>query len=68
MRFRSLDRSDTEGRVFSEETLTVVLSLHGAGAISTHKQLAEQELGLRSLETGRKKEIRVVGEIVAQEG
>jgi len=57
--------SDTEGRVFSEKTRTVVLSLHGAGVISTHKLLAEQELILRSLETGREAEIRVVGEIAA---
>jgi len=45
--------SDTEGRVFSEETCTVVLSLHGGGGISTHKLLAEQELVLRSLESVR---------------
>lgn len=59
--------SDTEGRVFSEETRAVVLSLHGAGVISRHKLLAEQELVLRSLETGREAEIRVVGEIGANE-
>ena len=60
--------SDTEGRVFSEETRTVMLSLHGAGVISKHKLLAEQELILRSIETGREAEIRVVGEIAAQDG
>lgn len=59
--------SDTEGRVFSEETRTVVLSLHGAGVISAHKLLAEQELVLRSPESGREAEIRVVGEIAVQE-
>ena len=58
--------SDTEGRVFSEETRTVVLSLHGAGVISTHKLLAEQELVLRWLETNRETEVRVVGEIGSQ--
>ncbi len=58
--------SDTEGRVFSEETRTVVLSLHGAGVISTHKLLAEQELVLRWLETNREAEVRVVGEIGSQ--
>jgi hypothetical protein len=58
--------SDTDGRMFSEETRTVVLSLHGAGVISFHKLLAEQELVLRSLETNREAEIRVVGEIGMQ--
>ena len=58
--------SDTEGRVFTERTHTVVLSLHGAGIISTHKLLAEQELVLRSLASNREVEIRVVGEIATQ--
>ena len=58
--------SDTEGRVFSEATHTVVLSLHGAGVVSSHKLLAEQELVLRSLETNREAEVRVVGEIAVQ--
>lgn len=58
--------SDTDGRVFSESTHTVVLSLHGAGVVSAHKLLAEQELTLRWLETGREAEIRVVGEIGQQ--
>ena len=60
--------SDAEGRVFSEETHTVVLSLHGAGIISNHKLLAEQEIILRSLETNREAEIRVVGEIGSEDG
>lgn len=58
--------SDTEGRVFSEETRTVILSRHGAGVISTHKLLAEQELIVRSLETNREAEVRVVGKIGEQ--
>ena len=45
-----------------------MLSLHGTGVISTRKLLAGQELVLRSLETGREAEIRVVGEIAASEG
>ena len=60
--------SDAEGRVFSEETHTVVLSLHGAGIISNHKLLAEQEIILRSAETNREAEIRVVGEIGSEDG
>jgi hypothetical protein len=43
--------SDAEGRVFSEETKTTVISLHGAGVLSRHKLSAEQELIVRSLET-----------------
>lgn len=55
--------SDAEGLVFSEETKTVVLSFHGAGIVSLHKLVAEQELHLRSLESNREVEVRVVGEI-----
>jgi PilZ domain len=58
--------SDSEGRVFSEETKTVIISLHGAGILSRHKLMSEQELVLRSLESNREADIRVVGEIGAQ--
>ena len=58
--------SDAERMVFSEETKTVVLSRHGAGIVSLHKLIAEQELHLRSLESNRETEVRVVGEIGAQ--
>jgi hypothetical protein len=60
--------SDADGRMFSEESHTVVLSLHGAGIVSNHKLLAEQELILRSKETDREAEIRVVGEIGSEYG
>jgi PilZ domain len=33
--------SDSEGRVFSEETKTVIISLHGAGFLSPHKLVAD---------------------------
>ena len=55
--------SDSEGRVFSERTHTVVVSLHGAGIVSRNRLVAEQELILRSEELARETEIRVVGEI-----
>jgi PilZ domain-containing protein len=58
--------SDGEGRVFSEETHTVVVSLHGAGIVSRHKLMAEQELILRAVEPNREAEVRVVGEIGQQ--
>jgi hypothetical protein len=60
--------SDADGRVFTEEAHTVVLSLHGAGISSNYKLLAEQELVLRSAETNREAEIRVVGEIGSEDG
>ena len=59
--------SDAEGTVFSEETKTVVLSRHGAGIVSYHKLVAEQELTLRVKTTSLEAEVRVVGEI-GQEG
>jgi hypothetical protein len=59
--------SDLDGSVFTEETKTVVLSLHGAGIVSKYRLLPEQELVLRWKEAGREAEVRVVGE-VAQEG
>jgi hypothetical protein len=58
--------SDIEGRVFSEETKTVVLSRHGAGITSQYKLSAEQEIIIRSVESGREAEARVVGQIGSQ--
>jgi hypothetical protein len=52
--------------VFTEQTHTVFLSLHGAGILSLNKLLAQQELTLRSLESNCEAEIRVVGEIGSQ--
>jgi hypothetical protein len=60
--------SDADGRVFSEETHTVVLSLHGAGIVSRNKLMAEQELVLRATDFNRETEIRVVGEIGSEDG
>jgi PilZ domain-containing protein len=58
--------SDLEGKVFSEQTKTVVLSLHGAGIVSQYKLVPEQELILRRLDTNRETEIRIVGQIGSQ--
>jgi hypothetical protein len=60
--------SDAEGRIFTEDTHTVILSLHGAGIVSNNKLIAEQELILRSKETNLEVEIRVVGEIGSEDG
>ena len=55
--------SDIEGRVFSERTKTVLLSRHGAGIQSIYKLSAEQELVIRSEESHKEIEARVVGQI-----
>src|SRR5216684_4877573 len=60
--------SDMEGKVFSEETRTVVLSRHGAGIVSQYKLVPEQELIVRRLDTNKETEIRVVGQIGSQSG
>src|SRR6266481_2086715 len=57
--------SDMEGKVFSEQAKTVLLSRHGAGIVSEYKLSAEQELILRSLETNSEAEVRVVGQLGA---
>ena len=59
--------TSAEGRVFSETTHTVVLSLHGAGILSVHILAADQEMSLRSLESNREALIRIVGVIGSQE-
>jgi hypothetical protein len=58
--------SDLDGKVFSEETKTVVLSRHGAGIISQYKLVPEQELILRRLDNNNEAEIRIVGQIGSQ--
>jgi len=60
--------SDLDGRVFSEHTTTVLLSLHGAGILSRHKLSPEQELVLRWTEKNKEAEIRVVGHLGSQSG
>lgn len=58
--------SDLEGRVFSEHTSTVLLSLHGAGIVSKHKLSPDQELILRLPDRNSEAEIRVVGQLGLQ--
>lgn len=59
---------DLGGKVFSEHTRTVVLSLHGAGILSRHKLSPEQELILRWPEHNKETEIRVVGQLGTHDG
>jgi len=58
--------SDMEGKMFSEQTKTVLLSRHGAGIVSQYALSAEQELILRRLDTNKEAEVRVVGNLGAQ--
>jgi PilZ domain-containing protein len=60
--------SDLQGKIFSEPTKTVLLSLHGAGIISKHKLSPEQEMILRWPERNKEAEIRVVGQVGADSG
>jgi len=57
--------SDMEGKMFSEQTKTVLLSRHGAGIVSQYALSAEQELILRRLDTDKEAEVRVVGNLGA---
>ena len=58
--------SDMEGKMFSEQAKTVLLSRHGAGIVSEYKLSPEQELIIRSLETNKEAEVRVVGQLGSQ--
>jgi PilZ domain len=60
--------SDMDGRVFSEKTNTVVLSRHGAGIISEYTLSAEQELIIRLAGSDKEAEVRLVGQLAAQDG
>jgi hypothetical protein len=60
--------SDLDGRVFSEPTKTVLLSLHGAGILSKHKLSPEQELLLRWPENNKETDIRIVGSLGTAQG
>src|SRR5438552_4845141 len=60
--------SDLGGKVFSEHTSTILLSLNGAGVLSRHKLSPEQELVLRWPERNKETEIRVVGQVGSQNG
>jgi len=59
--------SDTSGRVFSEETVTLVLSRHGAGVLSRHKLAPDETLSVRLPGASREVEVRLVGHLGQQE-
>ncbi len=53
--------TDPNGRVTSEESKTVVLSRHGAGILSRRHFAPEEILTIRTLDSDRDAEVRVVG-------
>jgi len=55
--------TDTSGRVFSEETRTLVLSLHGAGIRSRNKFASDEVLTMRVVGSGREAQIKLVGRL-----
>ena len=55
--------SDLAGKIFSEQTKTVLLSLHGASLLSRHKLSPEQEMVLRWPERKKEADVRMVGPI-----
>jgi hypothetical protein len=58
--------TDTSGRVFSEETSTLVLSRHGAGILSRNKLAPDERLTLRQVGFNPEAEARLVGQIGQQ--
>lgn len=55
--------TDTSGHVFSEETTTAVLSLHGAGIVSRYRLAADEILTLRLYGTSAEAGVRMVAQI-----
>jgi hypothetical protein len=53
--------TDLKGKVFSEETKTVLLSRHGAGIVSRHKISPDGFLTLRLVGSSKEADIRLVG-------
>ena len=60
--------TDTTGKVFSEETKTVVLSRHGAGVVTRYRFSPDELLTLRLAGTAKEAAIRLVGQIGGEPG
>lgn len=59
---------DANGKQFIEETKTVMLSRYGAGIVSKHKLITEQELILVHTQSNKEADIRIVGQIGSANG
>jgi hypothetical protein len=60
--------TDATGKVFSEETITVVLSRHGAGVVTRYRFSPDERLTLRLPSSAKEAEIRLVGRIGGEPG
>jgi hypothetical protein len=60
--------TDTTGKVFSEETKTVVLSRHGAGVVSRYRFTPDEILTLRLPDSAKEAVVRLVGQIGGEPG
>jgi hypothetical protein len=60
--------TDTVGKVFSEETKTVVLSRHGAGVVSRYRVTPDELLTLSLPGSGKQAVARLVGQIGGEPG
>ncbi|MGC1417447.1 MAG: PilZ domain-containing protein [Candidatus Acidiferrum sp.] len=60
--------TDTTGKVFSEETKTVVLSRHGAGVLSRYRFTPDEVLTLRLPDSTKEAVVRLVGQIGGEPG
>jgi len=60
--------TDTAGKVFAEQTKTVVLSRHGAGVISKYRFAPDEVLTLRLAGSAKEAEVRLVGQIGGEPG
>jgi hypothetical protein len=60
--------TDTTGKVFSEQTKTVVLSRHGAGVVTRYRFSPDELLTLRLPGTEKEAAIRLVGQIGGEAG
>jgi PilZ domain-containing protein len=60
--------TDTTGKVFSEQTKTVVLSRHGAGIVSRYRFAPDEVMTLRLPNSAVEAEVRLVGQIGGEPG
>jgi hypothetical protein len=60
--------TDATGKEFSEETITVVLSRHGAGVVTRYRFSPDERLTLRLPSSAKEAEIRLVGQIGGEPG
>lgn len=60
--------TDTMGKVFLEETTTVVLSRHGAGVVSRYRFSPDEVLTLRLRDSLKEAAVRFVGQIGGEPG